>query len=177
MGYDVRRHHVELGDWILEQLKQCTTPIHPLMPSLLDEFIASILAPLIESSKHYRGTVDLGNGRVFGMQPFAQQAVLDVFFESTSASQSIGNRAYTLRRRIDNQPAQVLMLYYTLAYSSQLHCIKNTHPSFATNEAVTRTPSANSSASSSSASSSSATPGSSTSSPDLQLLNRIGMWQ
>jgi len=34
------RHQVELGDWILAQLVECTNPIHQIMPAVLDEFIA-----------------------------------------------------------------------------------------------------------------------------------------
>jgi len=38
-----------IKDWILEQLKNCTVPLHPMIPALLDSFATSCIIPVNKS--------------------------------------------------------------------------------------------------------------------------------
>jgi integrator complex subunit 2 len=37
------QHHVQMSTWVWQQMKQCTTPIHPIMLTLINELVRTIV--------------------------------------------------------------------------------------------------------------------------------------
>lgn len=39
------QHHVQMSSWVWSQILQCTTPIHPIMLTLINELVTTIVDP------------------------------------------------------------------------------------------------------------------------------------
>ena len=86
-------------DWIYTQLCHCTTPIHPLIPPLIEAFVNSIIVP---SAKTDRTN-----------EPITEKEIRAVFEEEEPMeAEGKGQRS--------KFTAQILMMYYTLLYQDTL---------------------------------------------------------
>lgn len=87
-------------DWIYQQMLHCSTPLHPLIPPLLETFVHSSVVPTEVGSKYHRN------------QALTEQEILSVFGSSKPTDSRAGKG--------NNLTSQLLMLYYLLLYEDCL---------------------------------------------------------
>ncbi|KAK2149074.1 hypothetical protein LSH36_469g02035 [Paralvinella palmiformis] len=110
------KHKVNIKDWIFKQLCSSTTPIHPLVPPLIEVYVNSIIMP---SSKTDRMN-----------EPISEEEILSVFKHSVLTQHLGGNSSSggVVYMETDCEPeeprsnltAQLLLLYYILLYQDTL---------------------------------------------------------
>ncbi|KXJ29444.1 Integrator complex subunit 2 [Exaiptasia diaphana] len=102
------KHYVPVKNWVYRQLCDCTIPLHPLVPSLVDVFVSTVINP---------------TGKAF-QERFTEAEILEVF-KGTKESQPtlvrrpsiyIGNEQDTK----SSLTSRLLMLYYVLLYQDSL---------------------------------------------------------
>ena len=100
-------------DWIYKQICHSATPIHPLLPPLIEVFIGSIILP---STKTDRTN-----------EPITEAEILTVFKDSVFIRHRSRSRSISRKKdeamdvdqveQVEGQfTAQVLLLYYILLY-------------------------------------------------------------
>lgn len=94
------KHSVPIKDWIYQQMLHCSTPLHPLIPPLLETFVHSSVVPTEVGSKYHRN------------QALTEQEILSVFGSSKPTDSRAGKG--------NNLTSQLLMLYYLLLYEDCL---------------------------------------------------------
>uniref|UniRef100_A0A0K2T9U2 Integrator complex subunit 2 n=1 Tax=Lepeophtheirus salmonis TaxID=72036 RepID=A0A0K2T9U2_LEPSM len=104
------KNKVPIKDWIYRQICASKTPLHPVMPSLIEVYVNSILVPASN-----RGTPSSNTPSVSGNlvdqtnEPISEQEVAQVF---KSLKTTPGDDAFTST----SLAPQMLMLYYILLY-------------------------------------------------------------
>lgn len=90
-----------LQEWIYQQILTVAEPLHPTLPSLLQEFVASILLPsTVPPTTKDRTSLSSGHS------PFSAEEVLRVFQVEDGQG---AKDSYSI-------PTQLLMLFYVLLY-------------------------------------------------------------
>lgn len=108
------KHKVAIKSWIYKQICNSTTPLHPVMPALIDVYVSSLLA---------------SNAKVVTEQPLSEDEIQRVFNKSEIQAKPFSQK---LIKREDeamevddatgdateqcNLTAQLLILYYLLLY-------------------------------------------------------------
>ncbi|CAH1791964.1 unnamed protein product [Owenia fusiformis] len=109
------KHKVQIKDWIFKQLCSSTTPIHPLLPPLINVYVNSIISPSNKS--------DHTNS------PITQKEIMTVFQDSVLVKHSKLTGDHFRKSRsfsVDEWPqvgeygsqftTQILLLFYLLQY-------------------------------------------------------------
>lgn len=108
------KHKVAIKSWIYKQICNSTTPLHPVMPALIDVYVNSLIA---------------SNAKVVTEQPLSEEEIQRVFNKSEIQAKPFNHK---LIKREDeamevdeatgdateqcNLTAQLLILYYLLLY-------------------------------------------------------------
>ncbi|PIK61167.1 putative integrator complex subunit 2 isoform X2, partial [Apostichopus japonicus] len=98
------KHNVPIKDWIYQQMLHCGTPLHPILPSLLETFVHSSVVPTEVGSKFCRN------------QALTEQEILSVF----GSSRLKDGRGEKVKGQGNELTSQLLMLYYLLLYEDCL---------------------------------------------------------
>lgn len=103
-------------DWIFKQLCQCSTPLHPLIPPLIEVYVNSIIVPSARTDR----TND----------PITEEEILSVFKDSIilcysrkDASKDVEPMDTSGEKSTDCRSdftSQILLLYYVLLYHDTL---------------------------------------------------------
>lgn len=109
------KHKVPIKSWIYKQILSCTTPLHPVLPALIDVYVNSIISPNAKG-----GLIEHTH------EPLTEDDIVKVFQRSVVGTHLQTNkRIYSLEAdvKIDDeslgQPSissQLLLLYYLLLY-------------------------------------------------------------
>lgn len=105
------KHRVPIKTWIYRQIMESRAPLHPLLPSLVEVYVTSILTFNSPSAKnqHQQQT----NADLIGHDPISEEEIRAVFANSVLSSSS-------------SLTAQLLILYYVLLYEdTRLTQVKN----------------------------------------------------
>lgn len=105
------KHKVVIKNWIYNQICNCSTPVHPVMPALIEVFVNSII---------------LSNSKFASEQPLSEDEIKAIFQKSEIISRS-SKRRDSKAMDVDeddntsrsNLTAQLLILYYVLYYEDQ----------------------------------------------------------
>lgn len=114
------KHKVPIKSWIYKQIITCTTPLHPVLPALIEVYVNSIISPNAKGG----GAVEHTH------EPLTEDDIIKVFQRSVvGAHLQTKKRIYSLGsdlKTVDNvddetlaQPSissQLLLLYYLLLY-------------------------------------------------------------
>lgn len=113
------KHKVSIKDWIFKQLCHCSTPIHPLIPPLIDVFINSIILP--------SGKADRTN------DPITEEEILRIFKGSFVGARGRDDGSSKEKNQSEDETmdfteecssstftTQILFLYYLLMYHDTL---------------------------------------------------------
>lgn len=110
------KHKVSIKDWIFKQLCQCSTPLHPLIPPLIEVYVNSIIVPSARTDR----TND----------PITEEEILSVFKDSIilcysrkDASKDVEPMDTSGEKSTDCRSdftSQILLLYYVLLYHDTL---------------------------------------------------------
>lgn len=111
------KHKVAIKSWIYNQICTCTTPLHPVMPALIEVYVNSLIVSNVKAAIE---------------QPLSEEEIQKVFEKSEIQAQSLAPRVTTSegqKMEIDcdstttgdtgegsNRTAQLLILYYLLLY-------------------------------------------------------------
>lgn len=106
------KHKVVIKNWIYKQICNCSTPVHPVMPALIEVFVNSIIA---------------SNSKFTTEQPLSEEEIQVIFQKSELVSRGSSRRqsnAMEVDEELDvvsgcNLTAQLLILYYVLYYEDQ----------------------------------------------------------
>jgi integrator complex subunit 2 len=105
------KHKVVIKNWIYNQICNCSTPIHPVMPALIEVFVNSII---------------LSNSKFASEQPLNEEEIKAIFQKSEIVTRSSKRRDSKAMEVDDgkntggsNLTAQLLILYYVLFYEDQ----------------------------------------------------------
>ncbi|KAJ8044197.1 Integrator complex subunit 2 [Holothuria leucospilota] len=106
------KHNVPIKDWIYQQILNCSTPLHSLLPPLLETFVQTSVVPIELGSKYFRNDC------------LTEQEILSVFGSSSlplkvSPTSSLDTKEKGRSKR-DRLTSQLLMLYYLLLYEDCL---------------------------------------------------------
>lgn len=105
------KHKVVIKNWIYNQICNCSTPVHPVMPALIEVFVNSII---------------LSNSKFASEQPLNEDEIKVIFQKSEIVSRQA--KLYDIKAmEVDdeintggsNLTAQLLILYYVLYYEDQ----------------------------------------------------------
>jgi integrator complex subunit 2 len=112
------KHRVPIKNWVYRQLCESRPPLHPLLPSLVEVYVSSILTltPSKSQQNQSAGSIDIGH------DPISEEEIRVVFANSFSKN--------VRRASTDGQEhsvtAQLLLLYYALLYEdTRLTQVKN----------------------------------------------------
>ncbi|KAK3084417.1 hypothetical protein FSP39_013249 [Pinctada imbricata] len=99
------KHKVPIKDWIYNQICHCSCPLHPLVPSLIEVYVSSVV---LKSSK-----TDHLN------EPITDMEILNIYKDSvfhwTKKDDSKGSRMDPARKE-NNLAPHLVMLYYVMLY-------------------------------------------------------------
>lgn len=113
------KHRVPIKTWVYRQLCESRPPLHPLLPSLVEVYVSSILT--LASPKSHQNQSG-STGSELGHDPISEEEIRIVFANSFSknvhrASTDVQEHSVT---------AQLLLLYYALLYEdTRLTQVKN----------------------------------------------------
>lgn len=112
------KHKVPIKSWIYRQIVSSTTPLHPVLPALIEVYVNSIVAPMAKGPLEHTH------------KPLSEEEVIRVFQKSPIGAHLItNNKIYALE--VDTKPnlelddnvtgspsitSQLLLLYYLLLY-------------------------------------------------------------
>ena len=106
------KHRVPIKTWIYRQICESRPPLHPLLPSLVEVYVNSILT---STSKNPSAMVGMDSA---GHDPITEEEIRAVFSNSFSDSDAKDGQ-YSVT-------AQLLLLYYVLLYEdTRLAHVKN----------------------------------------------------
>ncbi|XP_070571553.1 integrator complex subunit 2-like [Ptychodera flava] len=109
------KHKVAIKDWIYKQLCNSTTPLHPLLPPLIEAYVQSIIQPTHSGGEQARNN------------PLTESEIISVFLETRirtgkSVSESLmevdGENLEESKK--SSLTPQLLVLYYILLYEDCL---------------------------------------------------------
>lgn len=113
------KHRVPIKNWVYKQLCESRTPLHPLLPSLVEVYVNSILtftSPKAQNQSGPIASMDLGH------DPISEDEIRAVFVNSFSKRNGLTvstGQEHTIT-------AQLLLLYYALLYEdTRLTQVKN----------------------------------------------------
>lgn len=109
------KHKVAIKSWIYKQICNSTTPLHPVMPALIDVYVNSLIA---------------SNAKTTTELPLSEDEIQSIFNKSEVKTQSISRQSIKLEvgEKTDadgaasdameqcNMTAQLLVLYYLMLY-------------------------------------------------------------
>lgn len=107
------KHKVVIKNWIYKQICNCSTPVHPVMPALIEVFVNSIIA---------------SNSKFTTEQPLSEEEIQVIFQKSELVVSRGSSRRQSNAMEVDeeldvvsgcNLTAQLLILYYVLYYEDQ----------------------------------------------------------
>lgn len=112
------KHKVPIKSWIYRQICSCTTPLHPVLPALIEVYVNSIIAPNVKASAEHTH------------KPLSEVEILKVFKSSVvGAHLDTTKKIYTFEYEAKtpedtDEPiigttsvtSQLLLLYYLLLY-------------------------------------------------------------
>ncbi|XP_014676213.1 PREDICTED: integrator complex subunit 2-like [Priapulus caudatus] len=103
------KHKVPIKDWICRQIREASTPLHPLLPPLLQSYVTSVIVPPAKGD--YKQT----------NEAISEREVLDAFRCSALMQHDDDDDddavvTATVERTSSGATAQLLMLYYLLLY-------------------------------------------------------------
>ncbi|KAG4078401.1 hypothetical protein HA402_013112 [Bradysia odoriphaga] len=109
------KHKVPIKSWIYKQIISCTTPLHPVLPALIEVYVNSIISPNAKG-----GLVEHTH------EPLTEDDIIKVFQRSVAGTHlQTKKRIYALESDVGiddeslGQPSissQLLLLYYLLLY-------------------------------------------------------------
>ncbi|XP_037076779.1 integrator complex subunit 2-like [Pollicipes pollicipes] len=99
------KHKVPINDWIFRQICQSKTPLHPVLPSLIDLYVKSML-----------DTTQRPQQQEHTNQPIAEEQIASVFSVSCFPSADGAPAAGWL---VEPATAQLLLLYYLLRHDER----------------------------------------------------------
>lgn len=111
------KHRVQIKTWVYRQICDSRPPLHPLLPSLVEVYVSSILTfTPPKNQQNQAGSIDLGH------DPISEEEIRAVFANSFFRN---GSRTVT-RGQEHSVTAQLLLLYYALLYEdTRLTQVKN----------------------------------------------------
>lgn len=102
------KHKVSVKDWILHQVCECVPPLHPIMTSLIDAYVTSII---VSSSRNASGTTN---------EPISEDDLLAIFshkiYSDMEETKSKNNCNFQPKCMLTSQ---LLLLHYFLLYNDQ----------------------------------------------------------
>ncbi|KAF0293935.1 Integrator complex subunit 2 [Amphibalanus amphitrite] len=106
------KHRVPINDWIFRQICQSKTPLHPVLPSLIDLYVKSML-----------DTTQRPHLAEHTNQPIAEEQIAAVFsvscFPRPAGGGSGGSGAAGGADPVEPATAQLLLLYYLLRHEER----------------------------------------------------------
>ena len=113
------KHRVPIKTWIYRQICQSRPPLHPLLPSLVEVYVNSILTFSTAKGQSQSASVEMAH------DPISEEEIRAVFANSfpkavpTKQKEGIMGPEYSVT-------AQLLLLYYVLLYEdTRLSQVKN----------------------------------------------------
>lgn len=107
------KHKVTIKSWIYKQICSCTTPLHPVMPTLIEAFVNSLILP----GKLVSGGGSSGNIVDHLHKPLSEDEILKVFQQKNDqGDKSLNSSIYSDISKQSNLTSQVLLLYYLVLY-------------------------------------------------------------
>lgn len=104
------KHRVPIKTWVYRQLCESRPPLHPLLPSLVEVYVSSILTFTPSKNQQNQsgsvGSMDLGH------DPISEEEIRAIFansFSRNAGRTSLGGQEHSVT-------AQLLLLYYALLY-------------------------------------------------------------
>lgn len=115
------KHKVPIKSWIYKQICNSTSPLHPVLPALIEVYVNSIIVP---STSNVKGLIEHTH------KPLSEDEILRVFQNSICNTKSLNtynNFEYDVdneekKRNVEetvvnsNLSSQLLLLYYLLLY-------------------------------------------------------------
>lgn len=115
------KHKVPIKSWIYKQICNSTSPLHPVLPALIEVYVNSIIVP---STSNVKGLIEHTH------KPLSEDEILRVFQNSICNTKSLNtynNFEYVVdneekKRNVEetvvnsNLSSQLLLLYYLLLY-------------------------------------------------------------
>lgn len=114
------KHKVPIKSWIYRQIVSSTTPLHPVLPALIEVYVNSIVAPMAKGPLEHTH------------KPLSEEEIIRVFQQSPIGAHLVtNNKIYTLEvdakhgglmdvdDSVTGSPSitsQLLLLYYLLLY-------------------------------------------------------------
>lgn len=112
------KHKVPIKSWIYKQICTCTTPLHPVLPALIEVYVNSIIAPMAKGPLEHTH------------QPLTEDEIIKVFQNSVVGSHlDTRKKIYTFEMDVKTPEgaddtiigtptvtSQLLLLYYLLLY-------------------------------------------------------------
>lgn len=113
------KHKVPIKSWIYKQICTCTTPLHPVLPALIEVYVNSVIAPQAKGPLEHTH------------KPLSEEEIVRVFQHSVAGSHlDYGKKIYTFEMATAKTPdssedvtttkpsvtSQLLLLYYLLLY-------------------------------------------------------------
>ncbi|XP_077996243.1 integrator complex subunit 2-like [Glandiceps talaboti] len=106
------KHKVPIKDWIYKQVCNSTTPLHPLLPPLIEAYVHSIIQPTHSGGEQARN------------RPLTDREIFSVFEETRiRTGKSVSDSMVEVdgeETRKSSLTAQLLVLYYILLYEDCL---------------------------------------------------------
>lgn len=119
------KHKVPIKSWIYKQICSCTTPLHPVLPALIEVYVSSVIAPQAKGPLEHthKPLTEEEIIRVFQhsvagshLEDVAKRkcyTAMDISAETSTASQTASASGTGNRPSITSQ---LLLLYYLLLY-------------------------------------------------------------
>ena len=125
------KHKVPIKYWIFRQICVATTPLHPVIPALIEVFVNSVLIPASSRSGAGNSIMEQTN------EPISEQEIREVFKKPVFSSSSVKGSRESTPLKLWSRPTsrsasplvlasqeehsittQILVLYYILLYES-----------------------------------------------------------
>nr|XP_006823115.1 PREDICTED: integrator complex subunit 2-like [Saccoglossus kowalevskii] len=109
------KHKVPIKNWIYKQICNTTTPLHPLLPPLIEVYVTSILQPTHSGGEQARN------------RPLTLREIISVYEDtrirtggSVSEFTMMYSESHQEQKHVGGLTAQLLVLYYILLYEDCL---------------------------------------------------------
>ncbi|KAL9980911.1 hypothetical protein ACROYT_G009553 [Oculina patagonica] len=107
------KHAVPVKDWVYKQICCCVTPLHPLVVSLLEAFVHSVINPVSKSAKNKETAFTL-----HGFTDAEEEGTFKI--HGLPLGPMRRSSVYVATEMSSRLTSQILMLYYVLTYQDCL---------------------------------------------------------
>lgn len=111
------KHKVTIKSWIYKQICSCTTPLHPVMPTLIEVFVNTLILPGKLGSGLTHSNISVEHLH----KPLTEEEILQVFHyknEKYTSSNDMELEPFVYKETLNKSSltSQLLLLYYLVLY-------------------------------------------------------------